>query len=96
MTEADPRSESGVGARALGVIGIMLYLVIGAVPYFGTPLVVPFPWVFVLWAVWIAGLAVTIRVYRQWPAWTLLAPVTAVAFWVLFVQVGSWLFGWTA
>ena len=56
----------------------------------------PYPGVFVLWAIWIIGLVATIRVARQRPAWTPLAPPVAFAFWVAFVQIGSWLFGWTA
>ena len=79
--------------RALGLLG---YGVLGAVPYFGSLLVVPPPVAFFLWAVWLIGLVVAIRQSKTWP-WA--APITALGallFWVLFVLSGSVLFGWTA
>lgn len=82
-------------SRLLGVAGILLYLAVGWL-YLGSGLVVPFPWVWVLWAIWVGGLIVVVRVFRTAPIRTPLIPLAAVGVWVAFVQLGAWIFGWTA
>jgi len=89
---ASKRSLSGA---VLGVTGILLYAMVGW-PYLGSGLVVPFPWVFALWAIWVGGLFVLIRVVKRYPVWTPAVPVAALIAWVAFVQLGVWLFGWSA
>ncbi|MGZ8755646.1 MAG: hypothetical protein ACXW15_10715 [Acidimicrobiia bacterium] len=79
----------------LGIIGILLYAMAGWL-YPGTGLVMPYPWVYGLWAIWVAGVFVLVRVVKRSPAWTPVVPVAAVVIWVALVQLGSWLFGWTA
>jgi hypothetical protein len=91
MTEPKPRR----GRRALGLFGSVLYLIVGWL-YLGSGLVMPYPWVFVMWALWIAGLAVLARVLQRSPAWTPIVPLAAVIIWVTVVQLGDWLLGWTA
>ena len=78
-----------------GIIGILLYAITGWL-YLGTGLVVPYPWVFGMWAIWVAGVLVLVRVVKLSPAWTPAVPVAAIVVWVTLVQLGSWLFGWTA
>ena len=73
----------------------MLYLIVGWL-YLGSGLVVDYPWFVVLWAIWAGGVVVLIRVFRRSPFWTPLVAVSAVAIWVVFVQLGSWLLGWSA
>ncbi len=82
-------------ATLLGILGILLYALIG-VQYLGSGLVMPYPWVFGMWALWIGGFYVLIRVFRSSPAWTPLVPLVAIVMWVVIVQLGSWLFDWTA
>ena len=82
--------------RLIRALGLMLYGVIGAVPYFPSALIVPFPVAVFLWLCWLAGLVYAIRSSAEWPWAAGIAAVAAVLFWVLFVQAGSWLFGWTA
>lgn len=77
------------------IAGVILYLLVGF-PYLASGLVVPYPWVFLLWAAWVGGLVVLVRVVRRAPIWTPAVAVGAVAFWVLVVQLGDWLLGWTA
>ena len=79
----------------LGVVGILAYLLVGLL-YFGSGLVMPYPWVFGMWALWIGGIVGLIRAFQSARAWTLVVPVGALTLWVLIVQLGSWLFGWTA
>lgn len=79
----------------LGVIGILFYALVGWL-YLGTGLVMPYPWVYGMWAIWVAGVLVLVRVVKRFPAWTATVPLAAVVIWVTLVQLGSWLFGWTA
>jgi hypothetical protein len=79
----------------LGVVGIALYLAVG-VFYLGSGLVMPYPWVFGMWALWLCGLVVVARVFAESRKWTPVVPVLAMVLWVAIVQMGSWIFGWTA
>lgn len=79
----------------LGVVGIALYLAVG-VFYLGSGLVMSYPWVFGMWALWLCGLVVLARVFAESREWTPVVPVVAMVLWVAIVQIGSWIFGWTA
>lgn len=79
----------------MGVIGIILYVMVGWF-YLASGLMVPGPWLYILWAIWIGGLWVLTRVFRRNPVWTPAVPVGAAIVWVAFVQLGSSLLGWTA
>jgi hypothetical protein len=79
----------------LGLIGIGLYVAVG-VFYLGSGLVMPYPWVFAMWALWLGGLFVLAKVFSASRPWTPAVPVAAVIVWVIIVQLGSWLFDWTA
>ena len=82
-------------ARLLGVVGIVLYVMVGGL-YLASGLVVPDQWVFAMWALWIAGAAGLVRVVRRSPAWAAAVAATALVAWVVIVQLGDWLLGWTA
>ena len=88
-------SKRSLVSAVLGIIGILLYALAG-VPYLVVELVMPFPWVYGMWAIWIAGVFVLVRVVKRSPAWTPAVPVAAVVIWVTLVGGGSWLFGWAA
>ena len=81
--------------KAWGIVGLVAYLVVGAVPYLTSGLVVPGPWVFILWGVWIVGLVLAWRTFQRRPAMVLLFAPAAVAFWFLYVTAGEQLLGWT-
>lgn len=51
-------------ATISGVVGIVMYAATGFV-YLTSGLVVPAPWLLPLWAVWVAGLYLLIRVLRN-------------------------------
>ncbi len=93
--------ERGVGSRptrggvVLGALALVFYLLVGWL-YLGSGLVMPYPWAYGMWAIWVGGLYVLLRVFRRSPLWTPVVPVAAVVVWVTIVQLGSWLFGWTA
>ena len=82
--------------RVLGLIGVVLFLVTGVFPYLASGLVAPLWGIGVLYAGWLLGLWLTIRLFRSGSAWALAMPVAAVAYWWLVVTLGESLFGWTA
>jgi len=82
--------------RVLGIIGLLAYVVVGVFPYLASGLMVPGPWLYILWAIWVMGLAMAWKVFRNRPAMSLLFAPLAVAFWFLFVWIGEQLLGWTA
>jgi hypothetical protein len=81
-------------ATVLGVIGIALYLGVGFI-YLTSGLVVPFPWLLVLWVVWVVGVYPLVKTFQTRRAWTPVIPVAAVAFWWVYLSVGEALLGWT-
>ena len=88
-------SKTSFGALILGVGGMVLYLTVGVL-YLGSGLIVDYPWVFAMWALWLAGLIPLTMVFRASPAWTPAVPVAAIVLWFVIVQLGHWLLGWTA
>lgn len=76
-------------------MGLAAHLLTGFL-YLGSPLVAPPLGVLVLAAGWLLLLVVAIRLRRERPWFTLLAPVVSIAFWVAVLSLGELLFGWTA
>ena len=81
---------------ALPLVAVAAYLLIGVVPYAGSGLVAPLPGVIVLWALWLAGWWLVIRWLRTNPKWAWSVSLIAVLVWVGVVQLGAWLFDWSA
>lgn len=82
-------------ATISGVVGIILYAVTGFF-YLTSGLVVPAPWLFVLWGVWLVGLYLLVWVFRNRRAWTPLVAIGAAAIWWIYVTLGGEFFDWTA
>ena len=78
-----------------GILGIVLYLATGFL-YLAGGLVVPAPWLLLLWAIWVAGLYLLVIVFRSRRVWTPLVAVGAAVFWWLFLTIGENVFDWTA
>lgn len=93
MSETAPAQSPA--ATALGVIGIILYLAVGFI-YLTSGLVVPFPWLFLLWLVWLAGIFPLVRLFQRRRAWTPVVALAALGFWWAYLAAGEALFGWTA
>ena len=85
----------GTGATALGIIGLVLYAATGIL-FLSSGLVVPGPWLFILWGLWLAGIWLVVGVFRNRRPLTALVAIGAVAFWWVFVTLGEALLGWTA
>ena len=79
----------------MGIIGLLAYLVVGVFPYVVSGLVVPGPWVYILWAIWLVGAVFALQTFQRRPVWVLIFAPAAVAFWFLYVTVGEQLLGWT-
>jgi len=86
---------ASVAANVLGIVGIVAYAATGIL-YLASGLIVPGPWIIVLWAIWIAGMYLVVTLFRQHRLWTPVIAVGAAALWWLFVTVGESLFGWSA
>jgi hypothetical protein len=82
--------------KVLGVVGLVAYLIVGAFPYLASGLVVPGPWLFILWAIWLVGAVMAWRTFQRRPVWVLAFAPAAVAFWFLYLTLGEQLLGWTA
>ncbi|HEX6301114.1 MAG TPA: hypothetical protein VF148_11670 [Acidimicrobiia bacterium] len=89
------QTTSNPTATISGVVGIVLYAATGFV-YLTSGLVVPAPWLFLLWGVWLVGLYPLVRVFRHRRAWTPLVAVGAAAVWWLYVTLGGLFLDWTA
>jgi len=96
MTTPTTTSTSWPTGRVLGLIGLILYVGTGVFPYLASGLVAPLWGIAVLYAGWLVGLWLTIRLFRRASAWALAMPVVAVAFWWVVVTMGESVFGWTA
>jgi hypothetical protein len=83
------------GATISGIIGIGLYLVVGFF-YLSSGLMVPGPWLFILWAIWLAGIYPLVSMFRRRRAWTPVVAVAAAAVWWLYLTIGEAVLGWTA
>ena len=91
MTAPQPSPASTV----LGMIGILLYLIVGFF-YVTSGLVVPVYVLPFLWGVWLAGSVVLIRMWRGRRAWIPLIALAAAALLGLVLFVGGNFFDWTA
>ncbi len=79
--------------RLVGVVG---YVMVGVFPYLASALLVPPGAYLVLLLLWLLGLFWTLRLARYSPSWTPVAPLVALTVWIVLVQTGSAIFGWTA
>jgi hypothetical protein len=59
-------------------------------------LMVPAPWVAVLWLLWAALFSVAVRIRGRRPVWTPLVAVVSVALWWAAVSAGEIFLNWTA
>jgi hypothetical protein len=57
---------------------------------------VPGPWLYILWVIWLVGAALAWRTFQRHPVRVLVFAPAAVAFWFLYVTAGEQLLGWTA
>jgi hypothetical protein len=90
----EEREMNPVLATVVTILGFLLLLVAGFF-YLVSGLVVPAPWLIILWAIWVALAVYAIR-NRHHPWRVFAIPFVAGGLWFIFVEGGSRLFGWTA
>lgn len=83
------------GRVLLAVLGLALLLPVGLF-YLASGLVVPLPWLVVLWAVYLVAVAATVVLVRRHSWWAPAPAVLAAGVWWLTVTLGERLGGWTA
>ena len=83
-------------SKIWGIVGLLAYLVVGAFPYLTSGLMVPGPWLYILWAIWLVGAVLAWRTFQRHPVRVLFFAPAAVVFWFLYVTAGEQLLGWTA
>ena len=88
------RSELSPAQIGMLVVGYALLAVV-AYFYLASGLVVPGPWLFILWAVMAVLILLAIRWWRR-PALVLVLPFVAGLIWLAFVQGLGAVFDWTA
>lgn len=84
--------DSSIGGRIGWLLAAALVLLVGFT-YLSSGLVVPGPWLFVLWAVW--PLLVWWLVRLRYRSIALVVPVAGAAFWFAFLTIGAPIFDWT-
>lgn len=89
----EPRTEqaSGLGIAALLVTAVLMLGL--AYWYLASGLLVPHPWLAILWVAW-AGFALAAWALRRRPFLALLVPVAGALFWVIYVQGLGTLLDW--
>src|SRR5688572_28026338 len=90
-----PQKVSGP-QKIWGVVGLLTYHFVGAFLYLPSGLMVPGPWLYLLWAIWVAGAFLAWRTFQWCPLIVLLFAPAALVFWFLFVAAVEQLLGWTA
>lgn len=96
MDSHSPEQEPPrIAATVSGFVGIGLYLALGFL-YLTSGLVVPMPWLAVLWLAWLAGWYLVIALFRTRRSWVPVVAIGGAVFWWVFVSLGEALFDWTA
>lgn len=90
------RADSELTAAQIGmlVMGYVL-LAVAAYVYLASGLLVPGPWLFILWGMMVVLLFLSVRWWRR-PVLVLALPFVAGLIWLAFVQGLGSIFDWTA
>jgi hypothetical protein len=79
------------------VAAVVAFLLLAPVGFFyaASGLLVPGPWLFLLWAVFVVLVVVAVLLARRRSYWVLSVPVLGGAFWWGVVSAGEAWLGWT-
>jgi hypothetical protein len=88
------QSPRAVGPIVATVFGYILLLITGFF-YLVSGLVVPFPYLFFMWGLWIAIVGVAILKRADWRV-VAAAPFVSIGLWFAIVWAGGRFLGWTA
>lgn len=90
-----PRPPRTVARTVVAVVGLLLMLPVGFF-YLTSGLVVPGPWLVVLWALFVVLLLTAVQLARRRSWWVPAVPAAAFALWLLVLSLGGQLLGWQA
>jgi len=90
-----PRPPRTVGRAVVAVVGLLLLLPVGFL-YVSSGLVVPGPWLIVLWALFLALVPAAVQLARRRSYWVPAVPAAAFLLWLLVLRLGEQLLGWQA
>ena len=77
-------------ATEIAWIALVVHLILGVVPFAGSGLVLDDGWRWAMWALWVAGLAVTVLLLRRRSPWAPAVPLGCLLVWLVVVSaVGS-------
>jgi len=82
------------GPTAAAVVALLAMVPVGFF-YAASGLLVPGPWLFLLWVVFLVLVSVGVRLFRRRSYLVLAVPVVAAALWFGTLSAGEAWFGWT-
>jgi hypothetical protein len=96
-TTTDDSRPRRVGSTfAVAAVVAWLAMVPVGFLYAASGLLVPGPWLFLMWLLYAAALAATVLLTRRRSYWVLVPPVVGAAAWFALVSLGEAYWGWTA
>lgn len=95
MSTTDAHPPRSVAFAVVAAVALVLMLPIGFF-YLTSGLVVPGPWLFVLWAAFLALTLLAVRLVRRRSWWVAAVPVGAAVLWIAFLTIGERTLGWQA
>jgi hypothetical protein len=87
-------TDSPAGPRIAAVIALLAMVPVGFF-YVASGLLVPGPWLFLLWVVFLVLVSVGVRLFRRRSYLVLAVPVVAAVVWFGMLTAGEAWLGWT-
>jgi hypothetical protein len=87
-------TDSPAGPRIAAVIALLAMVPVGFF-YVASGLLVPGPWLFLLWVVFLVLVSVGVRLFRRRSYLVLAVPVVAAVVWLGTLTAGEAWLGWT-
>jgi len=87
-------TDSPAGPRIAAVVALLAMVPVGCF-YLACGLLVPGPWLFLLWVVFLVLVSVGVRLFRRRSYLVLAVPVAAAVVWFGTLSAGEAWLGWT-
>ena len=94
MGHAAVMTDSPAGPRIAAVVALLAMVPVGFF-YLASGLLVPGPWLFLLWVVFLVLVSVGVRLFRHRSYLVLAVPVAAAVVWFGTLIAGEAWLGWT-
>lgn len=96
MTQQPEARSATAWRRRLPVLGVLVHVALGVLPYSASGIVAPVEGVVLLWLSWLGLLAAAVILARRGRLLCLAVPAVTLGWWAVVVSVGDHLLGWTA